>query len=934
MKTSPHKRPLALCASLLGAAGLFAQTPTFSEEGSTIFLDTFAVGDRTILGTPDATGFIDSGAWFSSATGTDLRVDGGALTQFNSGRHVLGYFRPVDDPVVLDAGDRLVARFHFRFDHNTALGSGDFRFGLFDSKGVRAMLEPTRGTSTGNAGPEFTDWNGFIFTLNAGTQGGPIRFWERTDNQPILIATTGIYTQRGESGEAPYALEPNTDYEGTFIIERTDADTVVLHARLAEDYAHTVSIEHAGSLSFDTIVFHTTTGLGQTALRLASVEIATTVDLSRDPDPDPDPDATWRSVYYPADWIPPQFRTGLDFIEDRFIQDFSFAGYHRGEKPVPLVNGPVFNVLDHGADPTGATDSTDAIQATINAAQTAGGGVVFLPEGEYRVSRPQNRNHALRISRSNIVLRGAGPDRTHIINTTTAMRSASVILVFPETANSWAVTGSPPTAIIEDYPGPTQSVRVASTRLLNPGEWIVLHNPFTDQIAGQGSFVQDLLLDGTRPGPSWIGEGAALGGPKFLRQIVEIEQESGTSGTITFDAPTRWRLLRRDGARLYRAASLLEEIGLEGFSVGNLRHPGTIQLAENDYTVVGNPAHDMHSSYLINIQHVNNGWVRSVHSRDPGNNNGVHMLSNGVVLNWVRGFTLQHVRMERAQYGGGGGNGYMVRLNAANEVLVRDSHVGYCRHGFVMWRMQNSGNVFHNCTDVFTGVQIGNTGALQFTSGRGSDHHGLFSHSNLADLHQVEQSFIEAAFRGTSGTLNHAQSSSQTVFWNTHGTSYFPGRNYIAHSEQFGHGYIIGTQGTATAVNTGPGRAGSTVFTLPVDWTEGIGEGADLEPQSLFLDQVRQRFRREGLPPPPWQGATLLRDDFLSLPGLGIFYQPEEQPYIYLPDFGWLHVRGDDPNSFFLYHPGLGWLWSSRPILPFVWNYGDSDWNALLPGDN
>ena len=41
---------------------------------------------------------------------------------------------------------------------------------------------------------------------------------------------------------------------------------------------------------------------------------------------------------------------------------------------------------DYGADPTGMTDSTSAIQLALNSAKTLGGGTVFLPIGKYIVS--------------------------------------------------------------------------------------------------------------------------------------------------------------------------------------------------------------------------------------------------------------------------------------------------------------------------------------------------------------------------------------------------------------------------------------------------------------------------------------------------------------------------------------------------------------------
>lgn len=42
--------------------------------------------------------------------------------------------------------------------------------------------------------------------------------------------------------------------------------------------------------------------------------------------------------------------------------------------------------VTYGADPTGVADSTAAIQAAINDANTAGGGIVFLPKGSYKLT--------------------------------------------------------------------------------------------------------------------------------------------------------------------------------------------------------------------------------------------------------------------------------------------------------------------------------------------------------------------------------------------------------------------------------------------------------------------------------------------------------------------------------------------------------------------
>lgn len=84
------------------------------------------------------------------------------------------------------------------------------------------------------------------------------------------------------------------------------------------------------------------------------------------------------------------------------LPDYSHAGYHRGELPLP--DRPVAtNVRDFGAVGDGIADDTRAIQAAIDATRD---GAVLVPPGRYLVS------DYLRIGKSGIVLRGAGPERS------------------------------------------------------------------------------------------------------------------------------------------------------------------------------------------------------------------------------------------------------------------------------------------------------------------------------------------------------------------------------------------------------------------------------------------------------------------------------------------------------------------------------------------
>ncbi len=87
------------------------------------------------------------------------------------------------------------------------------------------------------------------------------------------------------------------------------------------------------------------------------------------------------------------------------LPDFSFAGYHRGEQPLPNVP-PGVSVKDLGAKGDGVTDDTQAFLATIARVER---GAIEVPPGRYRITG------FLEITRSGVVLRGAGPDKTVLV---------------------------------------------------------------------------------------------------------------------------------------------------------------------------------------------------------------------------------------------------------------------------------------------------------------------------------------------------------------------------------------------------------------------------------------------------------------------------------------------------------------------------------------
>jgi len=269
--------------------------------------------------------------------------------------------------------------------------------------------------------------------------------------------------------------------------------------------------------------------------------------------------AQWRSSLYPEDWTP-----GYRDQEGRFLHDFSYAGYHMGEVNIPTDPcGAVIDVTQapYRADHTGVLNATAAIQAAIDAAGAAGGGIVYLPPGTYRIKPPSGADHALSISRSGVVLRGAGPAETFLFNDETYMRYKSVIRVAPSGWTGWhAPVPNTVVKIARDVGYPTHVIPVVSTmtqdgRFPKPrfqkGDWVVLRAECTED------FIAEHGMSGL-----W---NASLMGVTLYRRVTAVDTNDNT---ITVDIPTRYYLKTRDNARVYQVPPHLEEVGVEGLSIG------------------------------------------------------------------------------------------------------------------------------------------------------------------------------------------------------------------------------------------------------------------------------------------------------------------------------------------------------------------------------
>ena len=79
--------------------------------------------------------------------------------------------------------------------------------------------------------------------------------------------------------------------------------------------------------------------------------------------------------------------------------------------------GAVYDVLSYGAKADGIADDAPAVQAAVNAARDAGGGVVYLPPGTYRFNNGRVVDPDLGANIElfdDVTVKGAGADRTFV----------------------------------------------------------------------------------------------------------------------------------------------------------------------------------------------------------------------------------------------------------------------------------------------------------------------------------------------------------------------------------------------------------------------------------------------------------------------------------------------------------------------------------------
>lgn len=500
----------------------------------------------------------------------------------------------------------------------------------------------------------------------------------------------------------------------------------------------------------------------------------------------------WRSSLYPENWVP-----GLLDEMGRGVQDFSYAGFHYGEPPDPGA----LDVIDVvGADSTGMTDATAIFQASIDAAAAKGGAIVHVPAGLYRI------DGLLQVSTSHIVFRGDGPTQTRLYFTKSAAMGDKAHLTF-----SAPLTVDLETQLAVDGVVGSTSVSVVDATGFAPGDDIAIGFMITPE------FIAEHQMTGT-----WIAFNDTW--QTFFRRTIKAVNTSSSLHTLELDVPLRYPVKLRDVASVRREKGYLVGVGVESLGLAN--------------AVGWDDAWSVDRTHVLQFVHAVDGYVRDVQSfvspfaPSSGDGAGAHLLSGGILVSESKRFTVERTEMAHAQNRGGGGNGYLFEIQRSNEVLIADSKGTSGRHNFI----QNWGFGTTGCVWLRVESREGKA-LISKDSSLGSTGHSEFHHS-LATANLIDASLFDDGF----STINRLDESTgagitgaMSVVWNVRGTG-------TVRSMQYGWGYVVGTSGpfvvTESPLPLGQG-------TEPLDFVEGLEQGTDLVPQSLYEDQ---RAKRVGKP--------------------------------------------------------------------------------------
>jgi hypothetical protein len=396
------------------------------------------------------------------------------------------------------------------------------------------------------------------------------------------------------------------------------------------------------------------------------------------------------------------------------LTDFSFAGYHSGEKPIPRPAVKA-TVKDFGAKGDGVTDDTEAFRRAI--AETENG-ALLIPAGRYVLT------DIFEITKPNLVLRGEGPEKTifffpkgmeHIRPSRSATTSGLATTAYSWSGGFFWVKGSQKGAAVGRLatraPRGTRVIELDRPPALKPGDRIEI----TQEELGQGSLLQHLYQ-----GQSDSTEAIKTTRTRFASRVESVDGNRVTlQRTLRTDLDPQWNAT----VRIFTPS--VTEVGIEdlGFEFPNIPYRGHFQ--EDGYNAIA-------------MTGVADCWVRNIR---------IVNADSGPFLNGSSFITLDGLIFE------------------SHRQPDKNGDTGH--HGVVIGDDNLFTNFDFRCRFIHD-IGVSGTGGGVAAHGRGIDlsfdHHRRYPHANLfTDIDLGEGTRV---YKCGGGKSLGRHSAAWTTFWN------------------------------------------------------------------------------------------------------------------------------------------------------------------------
>lgn len=402
------------------------------------------------------------------------------------------------------------------------------------------------------------------------------------------------------------------------------------------------------------------------------------------------------------------------------LPDFSFAGYRNGDSDIPTLP-VVTDVRKHGARGDGVSDDTAAFQRAIDATPR---GAILVPAGRYVLT------DVVTISRSGLVLRGEGPDRTVLVcpKSFTQIRGQVIVDGFK---SKWAFTGgfvtlrgraasSPIAKVTAPVQRGDRVLMLSDASAFPSGAWIRL------TMANVPSLGRHLHGGRADPGPATFQEKKF-----FMDWVARVVQREGNR--ITIDRPLRLDLREEWDPQAWTWHPLVEDVGVEHLSFEFPGVPKRPHLEEEGFNA-------------LQLSGVVNGWVRNVRFVD---------CDNGIILDGCRFVEVRDVEFVARRRKEPSGHHALWATGYSQDCLFTRFEIA---------------TVFHHDLTV-EGLANGNV----FSQGRAHrltcDHHANIPYENLfSDIDAGDPSHLYVS----GGREDRGPNTGvRTTFWNIRGNGTF-----------------------------------------------------------------------------------------------------------------------------------------------------------------